>query len=153
MLQAAKCGYKDFEPHFEFSRFQFYLHFPWGLQSAEGWPAEKISKLNWIFLGEKRETFFPLKQTNNAKIKLYSFPLEEMSKNHETWAALVLRVLQFEGTIWSIIGHCPETSPFPLYLSSISFRPLLILRFLDSLNIPQKNTLSTEIFPDEFWHS
>ena len=118
----------------------------WRLASWKDFEAE----LN-IFGRKKGKHFFLLKQTNNAKIKLYSFPLEEMSKNHETWAALVLRVLQFEGTIWSIIGHCPETSPFPLYLSSISFRPLLILRFLDSLNIPQKNTLSTEIFPDEFW--
>ena len=123
MLEAAKCCYKDFESHFSRSfkiaaGFQFYLHFPWGLQSAEGWPAEKISKLNWNVFGEKRET-------PRGKIKLYSFLLEEMpKKKHETWMALVRRVLQFEGTIWSIIGHCPETSPFPFYLSTISFRPL-----------------------------
>ena len=70
MLQAAKCGYKDFEPHFEFSRFQFYLHFPWGLQSAEGWPAEKISKLNWIFLGEKKGNIFSFK-TDKQHQNLY----------------------------------------------------------------------------------
>ena len=60
MLEAAKCCYKDFES--QFSRifkiaagFQFYLHFPRGLQSAEGWPAEKISKLNWNVFGEKKK--------------------------------------------------------------------------------------------------
>ena len=74
-----------------------------------------------MFLEKKKGKHQP---PPRGKIKLYSFLLEEMPKKHETWIALVGRVLQFEGTIWSIIGHCPETSPFPLYLSTISFRPL-----------------------------
>ena len=60
MLQAAKYCYKDFES--QFSRifkiaagFQFYLHFPRGLQSAEGWPAEKISRLDWNVFGRKKQ--------------------------------------------------------------------------------------------------